>query len=158
MNYRVKEIICVLFLIAFGFACTLTKQYRDTDISVYAQELADMTADRITEFDSSRLKKDYGYGFGGFSQVCYYGFETVMESQTLLVIKFDEASKEEAESLYESIKLKRESLKELFHSYAIDQYELLDNSILSIEGNYLFYCVSKDAQAVHERFLEKVSR
>ena len=111
--------------------------------------------EEMQEFSASRAKADLGINVNDYKAVAYYGHESIMECETLLIICLNDGS--QGDELIERIEKQRTGLMNLFQSYAPDQYELLANSILDIKGNYVFYIVSENAEDIAQLFVDCIT-
>ena len=156
MFLKIKEILVLIFLVAFIAFINLQIVYVDVPVedivdSVYEDAgLADMK-----EYTATKLKADYGLNVNDYKGVAYYGYESVMDCETLLIVCLNDKS--QGDAIIESISAKREELTKLFQSYAPDQYELLRNSVLVQKDKYILYIVSENAKEVEALFVDCIT-
>ncbi|MGN0371010.1 MAG: DUF4358 domain-containing protein [Butyrivibrio sp.] len=156
MSLRVKELLVTACLIAFIFAVSRQNNYIDTDVdTIFDSVSKEIETDSMEKFDFSRFKKDFGLNSNDYEGVIYYGHESVMNSETLLIIKVSDSS--QGKEILNIISDQNESSKEMFKSYAPDQYELLSDSVLEQKGNYILYVVSENAKDAKKAFIDCIT-
>ena len=118
------------------------------DIKSAVSEAADFSG--MEEFGNSQLKKDFGINANDYEGVIYYGHQSVMDCEKVLIIKLSDSS--QGKDLAKSVKEIRTADMDMFRSYAPDQYKLLDECVIEQKGNYFIYVVSDNARAVEKAF------
>ncbi len=73
-----------------------------------------------------------------------------MDVSELLVVKLKDA--EDAEEFRGAVETYIANQKNLYKNYAPEQYALLEDSILEVSGNTLFYCTATNADALYDAF------
>lgn len=151
-KYSVAEIICVAALLVFIIVLMVVNSggtnksaeqiaapaAKVLDVSKMTKKTA-AVAGTVFEFDREKAEG-----------IVYYDYENVMNVSEMLVVKLnDEADAQEFKSAVEK---RVEKQKALFKSYAPDQYDLLENSVIETSGNTVFYCTAKNADDVYHAF------
>ena len=67
-----------------------------------------------------------------------------MDAQELLIIKLKDNS--QAEAVTEAINARLETQMNSFEGYGIEQYAMLENHILDVQGNFILYVVNPNAR------------
>ena len=80
----------------------------------------------------------------------YYENSDIMDVSGLLVVKVKDP--EDAEEVRAAVETYIANQKNLYKNYAPEQYALLENSILEVSGNTVFYCTAKNADALYDAF------
>ena len=156
MSFRIKEILTIACLLAFILFINHRESYIDVSVQdIYEQVYDDMDMTDMSEFGYAEIKKNFGFNINDYGTAVYYGHETVMRSECLFILKLNDENM--GASIVDTIDGKRKELAELFKSYAIDQYELLSNSVLIQKGEYIIYVVSEDADDVYKEFLKVIT-
>lgn len=104
--------------------------------------------------DELAFKDLFGLGFDQFEGVIYYKPASNMDVTEVVIAKSD--SDETLTTLMTAVEQRIEDQKNLFESYAPEQYALLQDAIVKKKGNYVFYMVSADADAYYEAFVEAI--
>lgn len=156
MLIKIKEFLLVGLFIVFILFINKQTVFVEVDMETITKELSkEAGLEEMQEFSASRAKADLGINVNDYKAVAYYGHESIMECETLLIICLNDGS--QGDELIERIEKQRIGLMNLFQSYAPDQYELLANSILDIKGNYVFYIVSENAEDIAQLFVDCIT-
>ena len=156
MLIKIKEFLLVGLFIVFIMFINKQTVFVEVDMDTITATLSDTAGlDEMQEFSASRVKADLGINVNDYKAVAYYGHESIMECETLLIICVNDGS--QADEIVEKIEMQRTRLMNLFHSYAPDQYELLANSILDIKGDYVFYIVSENSDEIAKLFVDCIT-
>ncbi len=151
-KYRILEGVCVAALVVF-VACLFVMNTGGTDKDIEdiaqpvcaAAELGVMEVRTVSEaagvFDFS---PDIADG------TVYYASENVMDVSELLIVKL--CDKADAPALEAAIRKRVEDQKALYKNYAPQQYSLLQNCIIEVSGNTVFYCTAENAPAFYDAF------
>lgn len=102
-------------------------------------ESADLT--NIVEGDAQRLRKLYYINKNNLEEFIFFAPKTNMDASEILILKAK--SKEDLTELKEKVEARLEKSANSFESYKPDQYELIENKILKVRGNYLILVVSE---------------
>lgn len=156
MLLKIKEFMVLLCLVAFIVFINLQTVYIDVPVEDIVDEIyVDAQLMDMQEYSATELKADYGLNINDYKGVAYYGYESVMDCETLLVVCLQDKS--QGDAIIETISAKRDELIKLFQSYAPDQYELLRNSVLVQKDKYILYIVSDNAKAVETAFMDCIT-
>ncbi len=156
MLIKIKEFLLVGLFIVFIIFINRQAVFVEIDMDTITASLSEEAGlEEMQEFSASRIKADLGINVNDYKDVAYYGHESIMECETLLIICLNDGS--QGDALIEKIENQRTRLMNLFQSYAPDQYELLANSILDIKGNYVFYIVSENAEDIAQLFVDCIT-
>ncbi len=98
------------------------------------------------------FKRIFGLNAEDYAGVVYFKPISQMDVEELLIVKL--ASDDQAESLEESVNERIDSQKTSFDGYGAAQCALLEKAIVKTQGNFLFYCVSPDAEKYYQAFLD----
>ena len=113
MTLRIKELIVVALIAAFILVVSRQNHYIDTSVdNILTQVSSNFELDGMEQFDASAVKKDFGINVNDYDGVIYYGHETVMNSETLLIIKLKD--NEQGNSIIKYIDGQRQTNEELF--------------------------------------------
>ena len=73
-----------------------------------------------------------------------------MNAQELLIVKLKDSS--QAEAVTNAINSRLETQKSSFEGYGIEQFDMLENHILDVQGNFILYIVHPDATKADQAF------
>lgn len=104
----------------------------------------------MEESSNRMFKKFYGLNASDYEGVTLYAPVTNMNAEELLIIKLKDRS--QAESVTEAINSRLETQKSSFEDYGIEQFDLLENHILDVQGNFILYIVHPDATKADQAF------
>lgn len=104
----------------------------------------------MEESSNRMFKKFYGLNASDYEGVTLYAPVTNMNAEELLIIKLKDRS--QAESVTEAINSRLETQKSSFEGYGIEQFDLLENHILDVQGNFILYIVHPDATKADRAF------
>lgn len=149
MPLHIKQILTVTCLAAFIFFVSAGGNYIDVDMDRIVSAVSETAKlEHMSELDGSYVRKDFGINVNDYPEYVYYGHESVMDSETLLVVKVMDSA--QADEIISFVEKSRDRDMELFKSYAPDQYDMLSRSILEQKGNYVIYVVSDNAHAIEQ--------
>ncbi len=156
MSLRVKEFLVIACLMAFVIFINRRDSYRDIDASDILEDIVEnVDIGEMEQFNNSDIKKDFGVNANDYDSIVYYGHQSVMNSETLLIIRL--ADESQGQDIMDIIDAQKETNMELFKSYAPDQYRLLSESILEQKGSYVLYAVSENAPAIEKAFSDSIT-
>lgn len=106
--------------------------------------------DGMEESSNRLFKKFYGLNANDYEGVTLYVPITNMNAEELLIIKLKDRS--QAEAVTKAINSRLETQKSSFEGYGIEQFDLLENHILDVQGNFILYIVHPDAAKADQAF------
>lgn len=106
--------------------------------------------DGMEESSNRLFKKFYGLNANDYEGVTLYVPITNMNAEELLIIKLKDSS--QAEAVTKAINSRLETQKSSFEGYGIEQFDLLENHILDVQGNFILYIVHPDAAKADQAF------
>ena len=157
------EALVVIAILIFIVLINKRTEY----IDVTASELIDkiggyetaksIMGDDLSEFNGKRLLDDFSINASDYNNdYIYYGKESIMDNDTLLIFHVSDNST--ADKITSAIKDKNSKLADLFQSYAVDQYDLLNQCILEQKGNYVIYIVSPSAKEIYSNITNAIKK
>jgi hypothetical protein len=150
--YPLLEVLCVAALIAFITFLILSRSGGTEKPvgDVASPVLATLEKGQMTEQSNADAAKAFGFDLSKAEGLVYYENEDIMDVSELLIVKLNDA--EDAESFRTAVETYIANQKNLYKNYAPEQYALLEDSILDVSGNTLFYCTAKNADALYDAF------
>lgn len=156
MLLKVKEFLMVACLAVFIVFINMQTVYIDVDADTIVEALNETAGlENMKEYTPGEIKSELGINVNDYKSVAYFGHDSVMECEMVLVICLDDAS--QGSELVDELTAKRKELMKLFQSYAPEQYELLSNSILEQKDKYVLYAVSENAEEVYNVFCDCIT-
>ena len=104
----------------------------------------------MQESNNRMFQKFYGLDAGDYEGVTLYSPVSNMDAQELLIIKLKDNS--QAEAVTEAINARLETQMNSFEGYGIEQYAMLEDHVLDVQGNFILYVVNPNAQAADKAF------
>ena len=145
--------ICVILLVLFIVHQSASGKESHTDFETMraaVSEQFDMS--NVLEADNQMVKRLYGIDPGTFDGLVLYYPTTNMGAEELLLVKLSDT--EQQESVREAIENRLQTQKDSFEGYGIEQFDMLEKSVIDVHGNYVLYVVSSNPAAVHQAFLD----
>lgn len=145
------RILMVVALLAFIIVLQRGDKTSTADIDdVAAAVTAQLDLSNVQEGTNSDLKKYYGLSAADYEGVVYYAPVSNMDAEELLIIKLKDTS--QADTVESAIQSRLETQKNTFDGYGVEQYNLLEKSVLDVKGNYILYVVHADASKADQAF------
>lgn len=159
---RAKPGSIVLRILAFaavlatvGFLYTQTLQNRQSSASfdsVRSAVLQTLDLADMQEADAQMVRRLYGFAPSEVDGCLLYYPSTNMGARELLIVKLSDLSQQK--SVSDAIQARKQTQMKSFEGYGIEQYDLLSNSIVEVQGNYILFVVHEDAAAAAQAFLK----
>lgn len=159
---RAKPGSIVLRMLAFaavlatvGFLYTQTLQNRQSSASfdsVRSAVLQTLDLADMQEADAQMVRRLYGFAPSDVDGCLLYYPATNMGARELLIVKLSDLSQQK--SVSDAIQARKQTQMKSFEGYGIEQYDLLSNSIMEVQGNYILFVVHEDAAAAAQAFLK----
>ncbi len=145
-------ILILVFVVSIYNSVDLNSKASVPDVvmSVYGDTVPE-GAEIATELEFKDL---FGLSFDEFEGVIYYKPVSNMDVTEVIIAKSD--SEDTLNALKVAVEQRLEEQKNLFESYAPEQFALLKDGIVKKRGNFFFYMVSEDADAYYESFIKAI--
>jgi hypothetical protein len=128
---------------------------KDIDLAEINDALLSGTnAQELVECDERDLLNFMNLDFNSFDSFLYYKNNEALSVEELLIIKGDDS--EDISAAQDAVEKRVASQIKMFESYGPEQVKQLKNAVITKKGNYLFYCVSDDAETYEEVFLNAI--
>lgn len=160
MNTKVKislleagKWICVLLVVAFLVSECGSGKESSTDFGTMKEAVvAAAEVDLMQEADNQMVKRLYGLDPSDFEGVLLYTPTTNMGAEELLVIKLSSLSQQEAVTA--AIEARIATQMDSFEGYAQTQYEMLENAVVEVHGNYILFVSASNPAPLRQAFLD----
>lgn len=100
------------------------------------------------------VRRAFGINVNDYDGVVYYKPISTMDVEEMLIVKLK--SNEQGEALESAVQSRIDSQLQSFQGYGAEQCQLLENAVIKVQGNFVFYTVSKDASACKKIFLSSL--
>ncbi len=155
---RMSYVYTALKWLAAGFLCiflitSLSGSDRTSGTSFQTMKDAvtgacDMT--KMQTADNQMIKRLYGIDPGDYDGVTLSYPLTNMGAEELFLVKLKDVSQQDA--VRDAVDARLVTQKNSFEGYGIDQYAMLERSIVEIRGNYALFISGDDPQKVLNAF------
>ena len=145
----------VLALLALVFLIRISSTGRTSsaDFTAVADAVGGtVPMDQVVEGDRQMIRRLYGLDPADYEGVRLYYPSTNMGVEEVLVVKLSDLSQQQA--VRAAMEARVQSQMDVFESYAPEQYGILQNRVIEVQGNYLLLAVGKDPAAAQRAFLE----
>lgn len=106
----------------------------------------------MQEADNQIVKRLYGLNPGDYEGLICYTPTTNMGAEEILLVKLADMSQQAAVTA--AIEARVATQLDAFEGYAIEQYEMLQNCCVEVQGNYILLVVAADPAPVRQAFLD----
>ncbi len=138
-----------------GFLYTQMMQNRQSSASfdsVRSAVLQSLDLTDMQEADAQMVRRLYGFAPSEMDGCLLYYPATNMGARELLLVKLSDLSQQT--SVSDAIQARRQTQMKSFEGYGVEQYDLLSNSVVEIQGNYILFVVHENAAAAAQAFLK----
>jgi hypothetical protein len=104
--------------------------------------------------ENRMVRRFYGLNPNDYEGVVLYAPVDNMDANELLIVKLKDTS--QSEEVEEAIQERLATQKKSFDGYGATQTQLLNNSILKVKGNFVFYMVGENAAEAESAFLSAI--
>lgn len=118
------------------------------DVKEAVVAAADLTP--MAEGDNQTLKRLYGLSASDYENVLLYYPTTNMGAEELLLVQLKDVSQQQ--SVQTAIENRLDTQKKSFDGYGVDQYAMLENAVVEVQGNYILLVVAADPDPVRKAF------
>lgn len=123
------------------------------DFSTVSQavcDAADLTP--MAQGDSQMLMRLYGLSAGDYEDMTLYCPTTNMGAEELLVLRLKDPS--QGDAVQSALEHRVETQKHSFEGYGVDQFAMLEQAVITVQGNYVLFVVARDPDPVRRAFLD----
>lgn len=145
--------LLVAAVVVFLYFSSAQGRESQTEFSVMSEAIAgaaDLSA--MQQADNQMVKRLYGLNPDDYEGVLLYYPTTNMGAEEILLVKLKDTSQQE--TVKTAMETRVENQKASFDGYGIDQYEMLEQSVLEVRGNYMLLVVAGDTAPVRQAFLD----
>ncbi|ARP50142.1 hypothetical protein B6259_04165 [Ruminococcaceae bacterium CPB6] len=143
--------VCVAVLLLFIGFLQKSGKISKADIKTVSHAVTSVTdMSQMEEGDNSMVKRLYGLEPGKYNgTVLYYPTSAATANEILIVKLTDIKQQDEVKAAVEA---RLAVQKKNFNGYGVGQYEMLQNSVTDISGNYVLFAATKNAKAADAAF------
>lgn len=149
------RIIMVIALLVFIIYLQTDTKESDASLDTVAENVTKaVSLENMEESTNRMFKKFYGLNANDYEGVVLYAPLTNMNAEEILIVKLKDTSQGEAVS--EAVNARLETQKSSFEGYGVEQYALLEDHVLDVQGNFVLYIVHKDANKADQAFRDSL--
>ena len=115
---------------------------------------ADGVFDGMGQATALDFKRIFGLNAEDYDGTVYFKPISQMDVEELLIVRLK--SDDQAEALENAVEERIKNQKTSFDGYGAAQCALLEKAIVKRKGNFLFYCVSPEAEKYCDAFLDAI--
>ena len=138
----------VIYLISLQL--TVNKESNASFQSVSDAVFQSFDMSEVQLADNQMIKRLYKLDPSEYDDIVLYYPTTNMGAEELMIVKLKSLSQQE--TVKAAMESRIESQQSVFEGYAPEQYEMLGNGIVDVQGNYLILIVTDDPTAVQQAF------
>ncbi|MDD4376764.1 MAG: DUF4358 domain-containing protein [Eubacteriales bacterium] len=149
-----KKIIFIVILIAFLALVYANGNAKNVPMSEISKALISKTdISKMEKCKNKDLTQFIGINYKNYDSYIYYKGKEALSVEELLIVKAN--NKEDLNSVRDAVESRIDSQISTFEGYGPKQVSQLNNNIIKVKGQYLFYCVS-DTPEVYEGVFKDV--
>ena len=150
---RVAAFAAVVATVVFLYTQVMQDRVSSADFDDVSRAVLDqLDLDEMQPADAQMIRRLYGFAPSEMDGCTLYYPSTNMGARELLLVKLSDLSQQKAVTA--AITARRQTQMNSFEGYGIEQYDLLEHSVLEVQGNYILFVVHEKADAVRQAFLK----
>lgn len=149
---EIAKWLALVFVLLFLYLISAQGRESQTEFSVMTEAVtsaADLSS--MQQADDQMIKRLYGLDPDEYEGVLLYYPTTNMGAEELLLVKLSDTTQQE--TVRAAMDNRIASQKASFDGYGVDQYEMLEQSVIEVRGNYMLLIVAFDTAPVRQAFL-----
>ncbi len=149
---EIAKWLALVFVLLFLYLISAQGRESQTEFSVMTEAVtsaADLSS--MQQADDQMIKRLYGLDPDEYEGVLLYYPTTNMGAEELLLVKLSDTTQQE--TVRAAMDNRIASQKASFDGYGVDQYEMLEQSVIEVRGNYMLLIVASDTAPVRQAFL-----
>ena len=150
---RIAAFAAVLATVVFLYTQVMQDRVSSASFDDVSRAVLDqLDLDEMQPADAQMIRRLYGFAPSEKDGCTLYYPSTNMGARELLLVKLSDLSQQKAVTA--AITARRQTQMNSFEGYGIEQYDLLEHSVLEVQGNYILFVVHEKADAVRQAFLK----
>ncbi len=101
--------------------------------------------------DQSLIRSKLGLDPAQYPDIAYWRSLNAMDAEELLIIRFDPAQEQD---VLDKVNARIQSQKDIYQGYAPEQLDMVNQAVVDVHPNYLFYMTGPQAKEAAARFEE----
>lgn len=150
-----KKIISIVFIVVFIFFSYSLKNAEDIPLASMEKELLAKTELKsLTKCDDKDVLHYLNLDAKSHKEYIYYRSTEALAVTELFILKVNEIT--DLNHVQSTLEKRVKMQKNIFESYGPSQIKELENVIIKIKGNYIFYCVNNEPEPYLEVFKDVI--
>lgn len=150
---RIAAFAAVLATVVFLYTQVMQDRVSSASFDDVSRAVLDqLDLEEMQPADAQMIRRLYGFAPSEMDGCTLYYPSTNMGARELLLVKLSDLSQQKAVTA--AITARRQTQMNSFEGYGIEQYDLLEHSVLEVQGNYILFVVHEKADAVRQAFLK----
>ena len=150
---RIAAFAAVLATVVFLYTQVMQDRVSSASFDDVSRAVLDqLDLDEMQPADAQMIRRLYGFAPSEMDGCTLYYPSTNMGARELLLVKLSDLSQQKAVTA--AITARRQTQMNSFEGYGVEQYDLLEHSVLEVQGNYILFVVHEKADAVRQAFLK----
>lgn len=150
---RIAAFAAVVATVVFLYTQVMQDRVSSAGFDDVSRAVLDqLDLDEMQPADAQMIRRLYGFAPSEMDGCTLYYPSTNMGARELLLVKLSDLSQQKAVTA--AITTRRQTQMNSFEGYGIEQYDLLEHSVLEVQGNYILFVVHEKADAVRQAFLK----
>ena len=149
------RILMVIGLLVFIILLQMGTPNSKSSLEEVSQAVSgSVSLEGMEESSNQMFKKFYGLNANDYEGVSLYAPASNMDAEEILIIKLKDSS--QAEAVTAAVNKRLETQKSSFEGYGIEQFDLLEDHILDVQGNFILYVVHPEASKADQAFKDSL--
>lgn len=149
------RILMVVLLLIFIVMLQIGTPDSSSSLEEVSQAVSSsVSLEGMEESSNQMFKKFYGLNANDYEGVSLYAPASNMDAEEILIVKLKDSS--QAETVTDAINKRLETQKASFEGYGVEQFDLLEDHILDVQGNFILYVVHPDATKADQAFKDSL--
>jgi len=149
--FTIAAALCVVGLLVFLVNLQASDRVSDADIADVTAAVTDVTdMSKMIEGDNSMVKRLYGLDPNEYEGVVLYYPNSAGVANELFIVKLSSTAQQDAVKAAVDARLATETTA--FNGYGVGQYEMLQESVIDVSGNYIMFVVSQNPKEADAAF------
>lgn len=149
-----KKILIMIFMIITIITTGCGVNNNKSVEEIEASMIKEVKFTKMEKGDKKTFKRFYKLNANDYDGVVLYTPKSTMDVNEVLIVKVKDKS--QIESLEDSIDSRINCQLQSFSGYGPQQCNLVNNYELKINGNFVFFAISENAESIKETFLDSI--
>lgn len=145
-KYIIVALIAVFVVVSVCSNVKSTKSFEEVKSALEAA----VDTQKLQAEGRKELQRYYGLNESEYDGVILYQALSGMSAEELLLVKASDSSK--LQTVREAMEERKESRANDFSGYAPEETALVENSIITVKGDFILFVISEDAKMYDQTF------